>query len=123
MIMEQTFKCTNCGGDKFKHVAPGTVKCAYCGHMHKSSIGIPTPPAPGTPTVSPYVDTKSKSTAGILALLIGGLGIHKFYLGQNAMGILYLVFCWTYIPAIIAFVEGIVLLTMSDDEFNRKYNM
>ena len=37
------------------------------------------------------------------------------------MGILYLVFCWTFIPALIAFVEFILLLTMSDEKFNQKY--
>lgn len=68
----------------------------------------------------PY-SSKNKTTAGVFALLLGGLGIHKFYLGQVAAGILYIVFCWTFIPTLIAFVEGIVLLTMGDDDFARKY--
>ena len=37
------------------------------------------------------------------------------------MGILYLIFFWTFIPAIVAFVEFIILLTMSDEAFNQKY--
>jgi TM2 domain-containing membrane protein YozV len=57
----------------------------------------------------------------LLALFLGGFGIHKFYLGQTALGVLYLVFFWTFIPAIVAFVEAIILLSMSDDEFNRRY--
>lgn len=65
--------------------------------------------------------TKNKTTAGVLALLLGGIGVHKFYLGQTGLGILYLVFFWTFIPAIVAFVEGIILLTMSDDTFADKY--
>jgi TM2 domain-containing membrane protein YozV len=69
----------------------------------------------------PVHTSKSKVTAGVFALLLGGLGIHKFYLGQVAAGILYILFCWTFIPGIIAFVEGIILLTMSDDDFARKY--
>ena len=64
---------------------------------------------------------KNKVTAAILAFVLGGFGIHKFYLGQVGMGIVYLLFCWTFIPAIIAFIEFIILLVMSDDEFNRKY--
>lgn len=59
--------------------------------------------------------------AAILALLVGGLGIHKFYLGQIGMGIVYLIFFWTFIPALIAFVEAIIYLTMSDDAFAAKY--
>lgn len=65
---------------------------------------------------------KSKTTAGILALLLGGIGIHRFYLKQTGFGILYLVFCWTFIPAIIALVDGIIFLTQSEEAFNIKYN-
>ncbi|MDE6513340.1 MAG: NINE protein [Muribaculaceae bacterium] len=61
---------------------------------------------------------KSKTTAGILALLLGGFGVHKFYLGKSGMGILYLVFCWTYIPGLIALFEGISYLTKSDEDFH-----
>lgn len=65
---------------------------------------------------------KTKGTAAIIALLIGGLGGHKFYLGQPVQGLLYLVFCWTFIPAFLALIECIVYLTMSEHEFNRRYN-
>lgn len=65
----------------------------------------------------------NKITAGILALLVGGLGAHHFYLKHIGRGILYLLFCWTFIPALISLIEGIVYLTMSDDEFSRKYGM
>lgn len=64
---------------------------------------------------------KSKVTAGILALLLGTIGAHKFYLGKVGMGILYLVFCWTGIVSIISFIEGIIYLTCSDSEFQTKY--
>lgn len=65
---------------------------------------------------------KNKTTTTILAFFLGGLGIHRFYLGQNLKGILCLLFCWTFIPAIIAFIDFIIFLTMSDDAFNQKYN-
>jgi TM2 domain-containing membrane protein YozV len=65
---------------------------------------------------------KSKTTAGILALLFGGIGIHKFYLGRGLQGLAYLFFCWTFIPAVVAFIDAIVLFTMSDADFDRKYN-
>lgn len=66
---------------------------------------------------------KSKSTAALLAFFLGGLGIHRFYLGQNVMGILYLVFCWTFIPALIAFFDFFVFIFMSENRFNYKYNL
>ncbi|WP_353147972.1 TM2 domain-containing protein [Chryseobacterium sp.] len=66
---------------------------------------------------------KSKFTAAILAFFLGGLGIHRFYLGQTTMGILYLVFCWTFIPALIAFIDFFIFIFMSEDRFNYKYNL
>lgn len=66
---------------------------------------------------------KSKSTAGLLALFLGGLGIHKFYLGKGGWGILYLLFCWTFIPLVVSFIEAILLFTQSEDTFNAKYNL
>jgi TM2 domain-containing membrane protein YozV len=64
---------------------------------------------------------KSKFVAAILAFFLGGLGIHKFYLNQSGMGLLYLLFCWTGIPMFIAFLEGIVYLVTDDQKFQRKY--
>ncbi len=64
---------------------------------------------------------KEKVTAGILAILLGGLGIHKFYLGHTGLGVLYLLFCWTFIPAIFGLIEGIIYLTKSDKEFQKIY--
>jgi TM2 domain len=71
--------------------------------------------------LTPVAGGKSKTTAGIFALLLGGFGVHKFYLGKPVQGILYILFCWTFIPAVIALVEGIIYLTKSDAEFRAKY--
>jgi TM2 domain-containing membrane protein YozV len=65
---------------------------------------------------------KSKFTTALLAFFLGGLGIHRFYLGQNGMGILYLIFCWTFIPAMISLIDFFVFIFMSEDRFNHKYN-
>ncbi len=66
---------------------------------------------------------KSKTTAVVLALFLGGFGIHRFYLGESGKGIMYLIFCWTFIPAIIAVIDFISLLLMSEEAFNQKYNL
>jgi TM2 domain-containing membrane protein YozV len=65
---------------------------------------------------------RSRVTAALFAIFLGGLGIHKFYLGQIKGGLLYLVFCWTFVPSLIGFVEGIMFLLMSDSDFNNEYN-
>lgn len=66
---------------------------------------------------------KSKTTATVLCLFLGGFGIHRFYLGQTGLGILYLIFCWTFVPAFIALIDLIILLLMSEETFNQKYNL
>ena len=76
--------------------------------------------AASTPARGP-AGTRSKVTAGVLGILLGGFGAHKFYLGDTGMGILYLVFFWTGIPLIIGFIEGIIYLTMTDEAFAQKY--
>lgn len=65
---------------------------------------------------------KDKTTAALLAFLLGGLGAHKFYLDESGKGVLYLLFCWTFIPAFVAFFEFINFLVMDEQDFNRKYN-
>lgn len=57
----------------------------------------------------------SKVTYVVLAMLLGGFGGHKFYAGKIGLGIVYLIFCWTYIPSIIGFIEGIIGLTKESD--------
>ncbi|MCR4837985.1 MAG: TM2 domain-containing protein [Eubacterium sp.] len=53
---------------------------------------------------------KNRTLAGVLAILTGTLGIHKFYLGQWKKGILYLLFFWTGIPMLLSLLEGAHLL-------------
>lgn len=92
--------------------------------------------APSAPPPSPYQQPagqpyyapqaapqpqKDRTTAGLLAILLGNIGIHKFYLNQSGMGILYLLFSWTFIPGIIGLVEGIQYLTMTDQQFHQRF--
>lgn len=65
---------------------------------------------------------KSKSTTVLLALFLGTFGAHRFYLGQIGLGVAYLLFCWTFIPLIIATIDFFGFLFMSEEKFNRKYN-
>jgi TM2 domain-containing membrane protein YozV len=65
---------------------------------------------------------KNRIVAALLALFLGGLGLHKFYLGQIGWGVLYLVFFWTPFPWVAAFFETIGLLVTSDEKFDRQFN-
>ncbi|MBR2013000.1 MAG: TM2 domain-containing protein [Clostridia bacterium] len=63
---------------------------------------------------------KSRLVAALLALFAGGIGIHHFYVGKWVKGVLSIVFCWTYIPSIVGFIEGLMMLFMSDEKFALK---
>jgi len=67
---------------------------------------------------------KDKTTAGILGILLGGLGIHHFYLGSMGTGVIELVITAVScgIGALVGLVEGILILTMSQEDFDAKYN-
>ncbi len=65
---------------------------------------------------------KNKTVAGILAIFGGWIGLHRFYLGQVGLGILYCVFFWSGITALVGILDGIILLSSSDMAFNHKYN-
>lgn len=65
---------------------------------------------------------KNKVTAGVLGILLGSLGIHHFYLGSPVTGVICLVSSCVGVGAIIGLVEGIMILTMTDAEFDARYN-
>jgi TM2 domain-containing membrane protein YozV/RNA polymerase subunit RPABC4/transcription elongation factor Spt4 len=94
--------------------------CRGCGNaIHYEAHSCP---HCGAPQRYAYVNQKSKTAAALLALFLGGFGAHRFYLGQIGLGFLYLVFCWTIVPWIIALIEFIEFLVMSEEEFAAKYN-
>lgn len=66
-----------------------------------------------------------KMVAGLLAILIGSIGIHKFYLGYTSAGIIQIVATIVTCGAagIIPLIEGILYLTKSDDEFIDTYQL
>jgi len=107
-ISDQSVSCTNCGFPIVK-LAPF------------KAVPPPLPTKNNTTIVQGNRNRKSKGVAALLALFLGGFGIHKFYLDQVFWGILYLLFCWTFIPAIISLFEVIILLFMNESEFNRRF--
>jgi TM2 domain-containing membrane protein YozV len=66
-----------------------------------------------------------KTIAGILGILLGAFGIHKFMLGNTTPGLIMLIsslLCIGYpFMSIIGLVEGIMYLTKSDDDFYEQY--
>ena len=64
--------------------------------------------------------TKNKNEAGVLAILFGGLGGHKFYLGQYGRGLICVAFSWSFIPALLGVIEGVHYLTETREQFEEE---
>ena len=89
------------------------------------------PPTPmyGQPMVQDWkaAGADKKVVAGILGILVGGLGIHKFMLGYQREGVIMLLVsvlsCFTLygVMHVIGIIEGIMYLTKSDEDFVREY--
>lgn len=80
-------------------------------HVEEDENGDPRPLARHPRAEKKHVEEDEKLVVGLLALFLGGLGLHKFYLRRTEQGFLFLVFSWTLIPSIIGFIEGILVLT------------
>ena len=102
--------CPECG----KQISDKAAACPNCGAPVSDRSHVMQ-----SPIILKYA--KSRSIAVLLALLLGGLGIHKFYLNRPGWGVIYLLFCWTFIPTIIGVLEGLGYLFMSDEAFQEKY--
>lgn len=60
---------------------------------------------------------KDKTVGFLLTLFLGGLGAHRYYLGETGLGIVYTLFFWTAIPALVAFIE-LFLIGRRIDRYN-----
>lgn len=135
-------KCPQCGAP----IDPGATECKFCGEKFAAQqvqagaaqmrqqapqqqvqpqvvIQQAAPQAVYVSGINPAWPVKSKVAAGVLAILFGGIGVHKFYLGKIGMGILYLLFCWTGIPSVIGLIEGIIYLCSDDENFQLKQHV
>jgi len=66
-----------------------------------------------------------KLVAGLLGILVGGLGIHKFVLGYTKEGIIQIIITLFTcgFGSLIGLIEGIIYLTKSDEEFMQTYQV
>jgi TM2 domain-containing membrane protein YozV len=80
------------------------------------------PEAWNTPS-TPREENK-KVVAGILGILVGALGIHKFYLGYTKEGIIQILLnLLCGLGSLIGLIEGIIYLTKTDEEFYQTYQV
>lgn len=100
--------CPTCG----RQVSVAAAACPQCGHPIAAPARASTAVAGSIP---------SRGVAIMFALFLGGLGAHKFYMGKPGLGVLYLLFCWTFVPAIISLFETILYLLTSDEQWREQF--
>ena len=125
--------CPQCGAP----IDVGATECRFCGEklavqQATQQVQQPQPQvviqqsAPQSVYVTginPSWPVKNKLVAGLLGIFLGGIGVHKFYMGKIGMGIIYILFCWTGIPVIVGFIEGIIYLCSNDENFQLKHHV
>ncbi|WP_048127579.1 TM2 domain-containing protein [Methanosarcina lacustris] len=92
--------------------------CRECGAEIKENAEI----CPKCGVRQKMISSKNKTVAGLLALFLGGIGIHKFYMNKPLWGLIYILFCWTFIPSIAALIEGLMYLFESEEKFQGRLN-
>jgi TM2 domain-containing membrane protein YozV len=83
-----------------KHISINAQSCPHCGHTFFRP---------------------NRSVAIALAWLLGGVGAHNFYLRKPGAGVASLLLCWTFIPLLLAVIDGFKYLSMDDDTFLRTF--
>ena len=53
----------------------------------------------------------------VLCLLVGGAGLHKFYAGKCIQGLLYLAFCWSGVPVVLALFDLLIAMFKRPDQY------
>ena len=111
--------CKNCGHE----LSESDTNCSRCG----TSISHDGNAMQDTRVLN-YKNSSKKTLSkhyhivmGIIAILLGSFGVHKYLMGRRFIWILYFAFCWTFIPTIVGIVEGICYLVNSEENFEKKY--
>lgn len=126
------YKCPQCGNTVISDAAAGNIKCSFCGCSFdaKYQTGV----NPNTQGYSQQRDIfsagssgKSRGMAGLLAIILGSLGIHYFYLGKITAGIICLLLtllsCGLLgcLIAIATIIQGAIMMGMTEQDFEQKY--
>ncbi|WP_324019251.1 TM2 domain-containing protein [Aeromonas hydrophila] len=101
-------------------VLPLPIDAAAWPIREQASVPASTQPAPAGGTV--HHRGKRKVLMALLVFFGGGIGLHKFYVGNWGWGLIYLAACTTGIPVLLSLVEFIKVLCLSQEEFDKRYN-
>lgn len=66
---------------------------------------------------------RNKNITVLFALFFWGIGLHRFYLWNYFIGVVYILFCWTFVPMAISIIEAFYFLFLKKEQFDKIYNM
>ena len=102
-------QCTECS----QKIDLNLVTCPQC-HAAQGLVALA--------GIDPSIHIKNQKRAIRFSFIFGGLGLHKFYLGQYLKGSLYLMFSWTLVPMIVGWVDAFRTMKMSPFNFQQRYS-
>jgi TM2 domain-containing membrane protein YozV len=113
--------CHACGAP----IQPDAVHCSHCGARQPVDVldALVALDQVVASTIEEWDnEAKSRTTAGWLAIFLGGIGAHWFYLERNWRGAMYMLFVWTLVPILLGIIDGMRFLSWSDRRFDRMFN-
>lgn len=125
-IPDQASVCPECGVDQSTDLdgsygdrGVDERYCVSCGELIYKQARLC--PECGVEQPATGSSSSDQVAAGVIAILLGWFGAHKFYQGNPKIGVLYLCFFWTGIPGLLGLVEGILMLAADEAEYEAKY--
>lgn len=125
------YKCPSCNQEFTTVGCQQNVRCPYCGATYPTAYGSddqpPMPPQPEPDLFSNGPSGKSRGVAGLLAIFLGALGVHYFYLGKPVPGVVFLlisIFSFgllAFACGVVGIVQGLIMLTGTQQSFESKY--
>jgi TM2 domain-containing membrane protein YozV len=129
--------CPECGKKYSTQEKVSRVKCPYCGAETNVSYSDQEPSQWqqfGQQTARTVDDVfsngpsgRSRGIAGLLAILVGAIGVHYFYIGKTGAGVVFLLATLLscgllgVVTEIVSLIQGILFFTSTQEEFESRW--